>query len=376
MENQKHEQPKGSVKVVRVKDSQRTFLGDLNNLAKFSKSLGEKKGLESLFTKVLDSFIKVFRLSSGALFVEDEISHEFSLVINNGLKSEFMQAMRQRLNRLIEDRLACDKERYRFLKHTLDHSIVANCDELVFQSYVDSLISIPLESADKIIGVVILTVGNNNIPSKEEKLFLNIMGSQAGVAIENALLLQKMSQLSVLDELTKMYNRRHFYEVLEIEIERAKRHQRTLSLAILDIDKFKEFNDKFGHDGGDNILRSLGGTMYSNLRKTDICFRFGGDEFAVIMSETDSLKAKEVMERVRLKWLHMPKIKSFALENPVGFSAGIAEFPKDTEKQDSLLSLADAALYFSKKTGGYKSTLASEMKNATPQILANELTNV
>jgi diguanylate cyclase (GGDEF)-like protein/PAS domain S-box-containing protein len=179
---------------------------------------------------------------------------------------------------------------------------------------------------------------------------------------------QKMSQLSMTDELTKLYNRRHFYKVLVIEIDRARRYDRPVSLAILDVDRFKDYNDKFGHVSGDSVLKSLGGALASYLRKTDTPFRYGGDEFAVILPETDSNKAKDIIERVRLEWLHMPKTESLGLEIPLGFSAGIAGFPKNA---DSLVFLADAALYCSKRSGGNRSTMVSEMGEIPHDILAN-----
>ena len=182
---------------------------------------------------------------------------------------------------------------------------------------------------------------------------------------------QKMSELSLTDELTKLYNRRQFYKVLEIEIDRARRHNKPLSLAILDVDRFKDYNDKFGHSGGDNILQSLAGVMTSYLRKTDTSFRYGGDEFTAILPEIDSNKAKDIVERVRLKWLHMRKTESLGLENLIGFSAGIAEFPKNAETQDSLVFLVDAALYCSKRSGGNRSTLVSEMGEIPHDMLAN-----
>jgi diguanylate cyclase (GGDEF)-like protein/PAS domain S-box-containing protein/putative nucleotidyltransferase with HDIG domain len=181
---------------------------------------------------------------------------------------------------------------------------------------------------------------------------------------------EKMSQLSTTDELTKLYNRRHFYQVLGIEIDRARRYKRPLSLAILDIDRFKEINDNFGHTIGDSVLKSLARILTSSLRRIDTPFRYGGDEFAVILPETDYNKAKNVLERVRLKWLHMPKTEQ-VLENPIGFSAGIAEFPKNAETQDNLVFLADAALYSSKKTGGNRSTLVFEMGEIPSEVLVN-----
>jgi diguanylate cyclase (GGDEF)-like protein/putative nucleotidyltransferase with HDIG domain len=233
------------------------------------------------------------------------------------------------------------------------------------------VVSVPLKSAGKTTAIVVLPSSGKKIPSREEKQLLNTVGSQTGIAIENTLLLQKMSQLSITDELTTLYNRRHFYKALEIEIDRARRHDRPLSLAILDVDRFKDYNDRFGHINGDSVLKSLAEAMTSYLRKTDTPFRYGGDEFAVILPETDSSKAKDVVERIRLKWLYRPQSESVGLENPLGFSAGIAEFPKNAKTQDSLVFLADAALYCSKRSGRYKSTSVSEMGEISPDMLAS-----
>ena len=341
-------------------------------LNKISRSLSEAKDFDSLLRKALDGVAKAIDDSAGVLFLQDEITREFRPVTNNGVNLELTNVLNQILSKAAADSAVKNSQIPGGLKHLLDHTLVIDNSKLGLPSSdKSSVISVPLKSAGKLIAMAMLVFNGNKILSGEEKQLLNTMGSQAGVAIENALLLQKMSQLSMTDELTKLYNRRHFYKVLEIEIERSKRYKRPLSLAILDIDRFKEYNDKFGHLGGDSVLKSLAGAMASHLRKIDSSFRYGGDEFAVIMPETDSSKAKAILERVRLKWLHMPKIDSFGLENPLGFSAGIAEFPKNAETQNSLLFLADAALYSSKRSGGYKTTLISEMGDIAPDMLAN-----
>jgi diguanylate cyclase (GGDEF)-like protein/putative nucleotidyltransferase with HDIG domain len=341
-------------------------------LNKISQSLSEVKDFDTLLRKGLDGVIGALQFSSGALFLRSAVDGEFSLGANSEVNLEFVDILNQMLAQANANWKTNDNESSTYLKHMGDHTSVIDTHKLGFQSgHARFVVSVPLKSAGKLVAIVMLPSSRKKIPSSEEKQLMNTIGGQTGIAIENALLLQKMSQLSMTDELTKLYNRRHFYNVLEIEIDRARRDDRPLSLNILDIDRFKDYNDKFGHIGGDSVLISLAAVMTSHLRKTDTCFRYGGDEFAVIMPETDSNKAKDVLERVRLKWLHMPKTESFGLENPLGFSAGIAEFPKNGETQDSLVFLADAALYCSKRSGGYKSTLVSEMREIPPDMLAD-----
>jgi diguanylate cyclase (GGDEF)-like protein/putative nucleotidyltransferase with HDIG domain len=353
-------------------ESRRRHARHLAILNKISQSLSEVKDFDTLLRKGLDGVIGALQFSSGALFLRSAVDGEFSLGANSEVNLEFVDILNQMLAQANANWKTNDNESSTYLKHMGDHTSVIDTHKLGFQSgHARFVVSVPLKSAGKLVAIVMLPSSRKKIPSSEEKQLMNTIGGQTGIAIENALLLQKMSQLSMTDELTKLYNRRHFYNVLEIEIDRARRDDRPLSLNILDIDRFKDYNDKFGHIGGDSVLISLAAVMTSHLRKTDTCFRYGGDEFAVIMPETDSNKAKDVLERVRLKWLHMPKTESFGLENPLGFSAGIAEFPKNGETQDSLVFLADAALYCSKRSGGYKSTLVSEMREIPPDMLAD-----
>jgi diguanylate cyclase (GGDEF)-like protein/putative nucleotidyltransferase with HDIG domain len=353
-------------------ESRRRHARHIAILNKISQSLSEVKDFDTLLRKGLDGVIGALQFSSGALFLRSAVDGEFSLGANSEVNLEFVDILNQMLAQANANWKTNDNESSTYLKHMGDHTSVIDTHKLGFQSgHARFVVSVPLKSAGKLVAIVMLPSSRKKIPSSEEKQLMNTIGGQTGIAIENALLLQKMSQLSMTDELTKLYNRRHFYNVLEIEIDRARRDDRPLSLNILDIDRFKDYNDKFGHIGGDSVLISLAAVMTSHLRKTDTCFRYGGDEFAVIMPETDSNKAKDVLERVRLKWLHMPKTESFGLENPLGFSAGIAEFPKNGETQDSLVFLADAALYCSKRSGGYKSTLVSEMREIPPDMLAD-----
>jgi len=164
------------------------------------------------------------------------------------------------------------------------------------------------------------------------------------------------------DELTGLYNRRHFDEVLQSEIARFGRYGGSLVLMILDLDGFKQYNDKFGHPAGDSVLRIFSQTMRSALRKTDIFFRYGGDEFAIILPATTATRAQQIITRMRTEWLHTLEEHHTPMPDFLGFSAGIAQFPKNAETAEVLTSLADSALYQSKKQGKNKCTVVSEIK--------------
>ena len=160
----------------------------------------------------------------------------------------------------------------------------------------------------------------------------------------------ELIKLATTDELTKLYNRRYFMQVLENEIARYTRYKLTLSVALLDVDHFKHINDEFGHDGGDYVLKELGELLQKTVRTTDTVCRYGGEEFAVIFPSTDLMGAERFGERLRIA-----VDKNFFyydhMSIPVTVSIGVAEAYPEVANNDMLLKLADKALYAAKKDG-------------------------
>lgn len=162
---------------------------------------------------------------------------------------------------------------------------------------------------------------------------------------------KKLEELSNTDGLTKIYNRRYFTELVELEFQRAKRYGSKLSYLMLDIDHFKPVNDQFGHLIGDRLLVSVAGILESNLRRHDVLGRYGGDEFALIMPETDLDGALVVAER------HRSQIEAYSMpyndsKINVTVSLGIASMPpSEPDTVDELLRYADEALLLAKKNG-------------------------
>lgn len=232
-----------------------------------------------------------------------------------------------------------------------------------------SFVALPLWSKDVLHGAMVLASHSHRRFSAEELELLKAIAAEIAVGMENAKLLSKTRELSMTDELTGLYNRRHFYDRLEAEVSRTQRYGHSFALAILDLDGFKQHNDKFGHSSGDAVLKSLAQTLKSALRKMDTAFRYGGDEFAIILPSTDAERASGIVDRIRSEWSRVPKPGNVALETPLGFSAGIAQFPENAETVDGLVFLADTALYRSKKEGGYKTRLVSDPGDLPVDVL-------
>jgi two-component system, cell cycle response regulator len=190
-------------------------------------------------------------------------------------------------------------------------------------------------------------------PVRFEELLLRLhrVLKERRLTQERVQMLDKLKRLSITDGLTKLYNSRYFYNQIKSEIERTTRYQRPLSLLLLDIDQFKDYNDNYGHLEGDKVLLRLGQVIKSCLRKMDTAYRYGGEEFTVILPETEGDEAATVAERIRsaveLEKFYPEKEKG---AQTISISVGVTEY-QNNEEESILVQRADKAMYLSKKAG-------------------------
>jgi diguanylate cyclase (GGDEF)-like protein/PAS domain S-box-containing protein len=175
--------------------------------------------------------------------------------------------------------------------------------------------------------------------------------SQVALSVASLKLRETLREQSIRDPLTRLFNRRFMEESLERELERASRKKQPLAVLFLDLDHFKNFNDTFGHDAGDMVLQSLGDVFRTFFRATDICCRYGGEEFAIILPESPAHEAAKRANALR------SEVKNLRLQykkqtlGPLTISAGVAAFPEHGSTSDELLRIADQCLYESKSRG-------------------------
>jgi diguanylate cyclase (GGDEF)-like protein len=189
-------------------------------------------------------------------------------------------------------------------------------------------------------------------PVRLEELLLRLRRvlKERQLSSERTRMMQKLQKLATTDGLTKLYNSRSFYSQLELEVDRYNRYKHPLSLLLLDIDNFKEFNDNFGHLEGDKVLVRFSQIIKSCLRTNDSAYRYGGEEFTVILPETNGDEAKTVAQRIRSS-LETEKFKPIPDKNAkITISIGVTQyFPK--EELSAFIRRADKAMYLSKKNG-------------------------
>ena len=211
-------------------------------------------------------------------------------------------------------------------------------------------IYIPLEVANNVLGIMGL-IGTKTL-SKNQLRFLSTMSNQVALALKNGVEHQKVQELAITDELTGLHNRRAFHDALDRELRRSKRYQKPLSLIMLDIDGFKEINDTFGHQVGDDVLKSLAVHLQGAVRETDLLARYGGDEFAVILPETKAGEAVISAERLK-NTVKNYYFKAGGAHHGVTLSIGIADVTNgSTDSRNEIINRADSVLYMSKGHGG------------------------
>lgn len=198
-----------------------------------------------------------------------------------------------------------------------------------------------------------------NLISGGDYRFLETLIRTASYMYQNLTLMEQLRFLfvkaekeAITDSLTELYNYRYFLLQLNREVSRAQRHKSVFSLIMIDIDFFKNYNDAYGHQAGDLILRRIAQAMLENTRNSDMVCRYGGEEFCIICPELTKEDAKKTAEKLRqmVQTLELPKIKSLPAEN-LTISSGIASFPDDGSNAYQLILNADKALYKAKESG-------------------------
>lgn len=189
----------------------------------------------------------------------------------------------------------------------------------------------------------------NQINEKDKERF-HILAGQFLLGVKRAVLYQKVQEMAITDSLTGIFSRRYLLERLNEEWERSKKFNYNFSFLMVDVDCFKDYNDHYGHLVGDAILKEVSKTIKENIRQIDLVGRYGGEEFSVILSETDKYGARFASERIR-QAVEGKNIKVYDEELKVTISIGTAVFPEDAKEIRVLIDRADSALYRAKQTG-------------------------
>ncbi|OGP59102.1 MAG: hypothetical protein A2V67_08160 [Deltaproteobacteria bacterium RBG_13_61_14] len=324
---------------------------ELYTLYNISKKLAWSLELGELFNGVMNVIGESLKVDEYCLMLIDEPSRQLLIRASHGIREDLLLNANVSVGVGVSGKVAQSGE----ILHLPDISQVR--DFFYYQGSnitQGSFLGVPLKLRNgKVIGVLNAHKPAPHAFSENDIRFFLAVAEHVAVAVEHALAFQQTKELSNRDELTNLYNRRYFFERFEKEVERAKRYERILSLIMIDIDHFKNYNDSFGHLMGDALLQKLAQIMEQNLRKADVLARYGGEEFFILLPETDKEQARQVAEKLRrtVEEYDFHADRTELQKGKVTITLGLASLPRDALEALSLLDLADKALYFGKAQG-------------------------
>ena len=322
----------------------------LRDLIEVAKALGSTIDQDTILRVILMSAMRFAETPAGSIALYDSVRGELALHAHEGLSAEFVRKERWTVQPggLTEKILTGGKTL--FVNDTAATPFFTN--PVALNEGIRSLICVPLRVQSRIVGILYL---DDFVPrefDRERMKLLSVLGTFAAMAVENAQLHARTRQMAITDSLTGLYNHRHFQQVFSRELSRARRYDNTLAIIMIDVDDFKKFNDTYGHPHGDKVLAALGDLLTEALRSSDLAFRYGGEEFVVLLPETDLTSALQAAERLR----ELVERKSVAIlkgisPHGVTVSGGVAAFPRDGVNRSELLKNVDDLLYRAKECG-------------------------
>ncbi len=322
---------------------------ELYSLYQISLTLSNTVDLDEILKSFRKLFQKTFKVDHFGIFLMDDCSCSLSLRHSFGLPRGFDE-----------------KTTFKFGENIFGQTVEHEDEILISDMSKDtqftffngepksgSFLVIPiLLKKNHPMGVLSLHRKETNSFSKNEITLFKKIATEIAKVLDKTFLFRHTRELSITDELTGLYNRRYFNQRYEREVLRAKRYKRPLSVLMVDIDYFKNYNDVNGHILGDEVLKKVANSIESNLRKADIVARYGGEEFVILLPEIDKTHADQVAEKLRLaiEKGRFPKEENQP-RGRITISLGLATLPDDSSNSQELLEYADRALYRAKAKG-------------------------
>ncbi|MBI3611136.1 MAG: diguanylate cyclase [Nitrospirae bacterium] len=305
---------------------------------------------EKLYNTIVDYATSLTNTPAGSLTIFEEKKGEMFLAAVKGVSLQFSKQTRWKVRQGGLTSHILNQDEPLAIQDVRHYERFDN--PIMLREGIRSLIASPLKTEGRIVGILYVDDFRPRPYTAREISLLSLLSTFAAMAIEKTKLLESTRILAITDELTGLYNHRHFRQQLNLEISRAERYRRSLSLMMIDIDYFKQYNDTNGHLKGNEVLKDVGRLLRTMSREVDIVARYGGEEFAIIMPETERRKARAFSERLRKKIADHPFENARKQPNKkLTVSIGAAAYPENASTAFDLIEQADRALYEAKRSG-------------------------
>ncbi|HUB09189.1 MAG TPA: sensor domain-containing diguanylate cyclase [Myxococcales bacterium] len=353
-----------------AKDLLRELKRTVDELAAFNeigKTLTSTLDIREVMRIIMQKVSELLKPQNWSLLLVDEKKNELYFEIAVGEGAEKIKGLRIQLGEGIAGWVAREGVPVTVTDVRQDPRFSARFDEVAHFN-TRAVLAVPLRCKGRTLGVIEVINGFSAQDFSEDDVrTLASIADYAAIALENARNFQRIEELTVVDDHTGLFNSRYLYRQLEVETVRARRFGHPLSIVFLDLDHFKTVNDTYGHQLGSQLLREVGSVLLSTLRAIDVATRYGGDEFVVLLPETDRAQAKLAAERLRQAMGERYFLKDHGLAVRITASFGVATFPDDASSADELMRKADMAMYQVKESGRDGVRLVSESRSEAAQ---------
>jgi diguanylate cyclase (GGDEF)-like protein len=324
--------------------------GEVAVFQELGKALTSSLQLDQVLRTIMEKIDEFLRPDNWSLLLLDEEKQELYFELAVGKASQALRDVRIKMGQGIAGWVAQHGETVVVPDTSKDTRFFAKVDEKT-KTETQSIVAVPVRFRDTCLGVIELIncVGPSGFDPRDLKL-LEALSDFAAIALENARHVKKIHDLTIRDDCTTLYNARHMSFILETEIYRSQRYNYEFSLVFIDLDHFKAVNDTHGHLVGSRLLAEIGNALKAHCRLIDFAFRYGGDEFVLLLPQTSKENALNVARRLHKLIREGVWLEQEGLRIRLTPSLGVASYPVDSRTKEGLLHLADEAMYLVKNT--------------------------
>lgn len=324
--------------------------GEVAVFQELGKALTSSLQLDQVLRTIMEKIDEFLRPDNWSLLLLDEGKQELYFELAVGKASQALKDVRIKLGQGIAGWVAQHGETVVVPDTSKDTRFFAKVDEKT-KSETQSIVAVPVRFRDTCLGVIELIncIGPEGFDPRDLRL-LEALADFAAIALENARHVKRIHELTITDDCTSLYNARHMSVILDTELYRSQRYNYEFSLVFIDLDHFKQVNDTHGHLVGSRLLAEIGNSLKTHCRLIDFAFRYGGDEFVILLPQTSKDNALNVARRLHKLIRETVWLQPEGLNIHVTPSVGVASYPVDSRTKEGLLHLADEAMYLVKNT--------------------------
>jgi len=324
--------------------------GEVAVFHELGKALTSSLQLDQVLRTIMEKIDEFLRPDTWSLLLMDEAKQELYFELAIGKGAQALKDIRIKVGQGIAGWVAENGQAVIVPDVSKDTRFFSKVDERT-KMETRSIVAVPVRFRDHCLGVIELinSVGPEGFHDRDLAL-LEALADFAAIALENARHVQRIHELTITDDCTSLYNARHLNFILETEVYRSQRYGYEFSLVFIDLDFFKKVNDTHGHLIGSKLLAEIGQVIKSHCRLIDFAFRYGGDEFVVLLPQTSKESACNVARRLHRLIRDTVWLQLEGLNIHITASLGVASFPSDSRTKVELLQLADEAMYLVKNS--------------------------